>query len=229
VLSPRNWGSSMAEWYDKVSERAATFRKPHADVPLEESDLDPNPFKLFAKWLDEALDAHPGWPNAMTLATADVEGRPSARIVLLKGMDERGFVFFSNYESKKAKDLEVNPEAALVFYWPVLERQVRVEGVVEKLRRAESEEYFHTRPLGSRLAAWASQQSRVVSGRDALEEGLIEASEMFGEEVPLPPFWGGYRLTPELFEFWHSRKNRLHDRYRYRPSGDRWKIERLAP
>ena len=219
----------MTEWYEKVSERTATFRKPHADVPLEESDLEADPFVLFARWLEEALDAHPGWPNAMTLATADSQGRPSARTVLLKGVDERGFTFFTNYESRKAHDLAENPHAALVFYWPALERQVRVEGIVKKLKRSESEEYFVTRPLGSRLAAWASQQSRVVADREVLEEGLIEASEMFGEEVPLPNFWGGYRLAPDMFEFWKSRKNRLHDRFRYRPAGETWLIERLAP
>jgi pyridoxamine 5'-phosphate oxidase len=219
----------MTEWYEKVSERTASFRKPHADVPLEESDLEADPFLLFARWLEEALDAHPGWPNAMTLATADAQGRPSARTVLLKGVDERGFTFFTNYESRKANDLAENPHAALVFYWPALERQVRAEGVVKKLKRSESDEYFGTRPLGSRLAAWASQQSRVVADREVLEEGLIEASEMFGEEVPLPNFWGGYRLAPDMFEFWKSRKNRLHDRFRYRPVGDNWLIERLAP
>ena len=219
----------MTEWYEKVSERTATFRQPHADVPLTESDLDPDPFKLFAKWLEEALDAHPGWPNAMTLATADAEGRPSARTVLLKGVDERGFRFFTNYESRKARDLAENPRGMLVFYWPALERQVRVEGPVEKLPRAESEEYFDTRPLGSRFAAWASPQSRVVPGRDMLEEGLDEASELFGEDVPMPPFWGGYRLAPETFEFWKSRKNRLHDRFQYRRAAGAWVIERLAP
>jgi pyridoxamine 5'-phosphate oxidase len=219
----------MTEWYEKVSERTATFRKPHADVPLDEADLDADPFVVFARWLEEALDAHPGWPNAMTLATADATGRPSARTVLLKGVDERGFTFFTNYESRKADDLAENPQGALVFYWPALERQVRVEGAVKKLRRSESEEYFDTRPLGSRLAAWASQQSRVVADREVLEDGLIEASEMFGEDVPLPSFWGGYRLAPDMFEFWKSRKNRLHDRFRYRPAGEKWLIERLAP
>jgi pyridoxamine 5'-phosphate oxidase len=219
----------MTEWYEKVSERSATFRQPHADVPLTESDLDSDPVKLFAKWLEEALDAHPGWPNAMTLATADAEGRPSARTVLLKGVDERGFRFFTNYESRKARDLAENPRGVLVFYWPALERQVRVEGPVEKLPRAESEEYFDTRPLGSRFAAWASPQSRVVPGRDMLEEGLDEASELFGEDVPMPPFWGGYRLVPETFEFWKGRKNRLHDRFQFRRAGGTWIIERLAP
>ena len=228
-LSRTNWGYDMAEWYEKVSERTATFRKSHADVPLAESDLVADPIKLFARWLEEALDAHPGWPNAMTLATADAEGRPSARIVLLKGVDERGFTFFSNYESQKAGDLSVNPRAALVFYWPVLERQVRVEGTVKKLPRRESEEYFATRPLGSRHSAWASPQSRVIAGRDVLEEGLAEAAELFGEDVPLPPFWGGYRMEPQMFEFWKSRKNRLHDRFRYRRTAERWVIHRLAP
>ena len=219
----------MAEWYDKVSERTASFRKSHADDPLPESDLDPDPTKLFTKWLEEALDAHPGWPNAMTLATADADGKPSARIVLLKGVDERGFTFFTNYESQKARDIAGNPHGALVFYWPVLERQVRVEGPVGKLPRSESVRYFETRPLGSRHAAWASPQSRVVAARDVLEDGLTEASEMFGEDVPLPPYWGGYRLEPEMFEFWKSRKNRLHDRFRYSRAGTAWKIERLAP
>ncbi|MGH2754310.1 MAG: pyridoxamine 5'-phosphate oxidase [Actinomycetota bacterium] len=219
----------MTEWYEKVSERTANFRKPHSDVPLSESDLDPDPFRLFTLWLEKALDAHPGWPNAMTLATADATGRPSARMVLLKGVDEKGFTFFTNYDSRKGRDLEQNPYAALVFHWPVLERQVRSEGPVVKLRRGESEEYFRTRPLGSRHAAWASPQSSVVPGRDVLEEGLAEAGELFGEDVPIPPRWGGYRLTPEVFEFWQSRKNRLHDRFRYRRTAGGWKIERLAP
>ena len=219
----------MTKWYEKVGERAAEFRKPHADVPLEESDLTADPFELFGRWLEEALDAHPGWPNSMTLATADADGKPSARTILLKGLDKGGFVFYTNYSSRKGTELEVNPRAALVFYWPALERQVRVEGEVAKLTRKESEDYFRTRPLGSRYAAWASPQSTVVSGRDVLEENLIEASELFGEDVPLPHHWGGYRLTPVMFEFWKSRKNRLHDRFRYRRRRDRWVIQRLAP
>jgi pyridoxamine 5'-phosphate oxidase len=166
----------------------------------------------------------------MTLATADAAGRPSARMVLLKGFDERGFVFYTNYGSRKAGELDANPAAALVFWWPPLQRQVRVEGNVERVSREESEAYFRTRPLGSQLGAWASAQSQVIAGRAELERRLEELTARYGDgDVPLPPFWGGYRIRPEVVEFWQNRPNRLHDRLRYRRTPTGWTIDRLSP
>jgi pyridoxamine 5'-phosphate oxidase len=184
----------------------------------------------FGRWFADAKAADLIEPNAMTLATADAGGRPSARMVLLKGFDQRGFVFYSNYGSRKAGELAGNPAAALVFWWPPLERQVRVEGGVERVTREESDAYFRTRPLGSRLGAWASEQSRVIVGRADLERRLEELEARFGDgAVPLPPFWGGYRVQPEVIEFWQHRPNRLHDRLRYRRVPGGWTIERLSP
>jgi len=197
---------------------------------LNKSDVDRNPIKQFAKWYHEATAFGIAETDAMTLATATKDGRPSARIVLLKDFDDRGFVFFTNYESRKAKDLAENPRACLVAYWLPVKRQVRIEGFVEQISETESEAYFQTRPLGSRIAAWASNQSEVVENRDALEQRYADLSERYGEDVPRPPHWGGYRIDPEVIEFWQGRDNRLHDRLRYRLQADgTWVIERLGP
>ncbi|MFL6258255.1 MAG: pyridoxamine 5'-phosphate oxidase [Thermoanaerobaculia bacterium] len=205
-------------------------RREYGAVGLSEEDLAADPIEQLRAWLDQARDAYPEEFTAMTLATADRQGRPSARVVLLKGLDERGLVFYTNYESRKGRELAENPRAALVFYWPALDRQVRIEGTVERASREESEAYFISRPLGSRLGAWASPQSRPIPGREDLERRLREAEERFGEEVPLPESWGGYRVRPETVEFWQGRPSRLHDRLRYSldPDGG-WRIERLAP
>ncbi len=197
---------------------------------LNKSNADRDPIKQFAKWYQEATAFGIAETDAMTLATATKDGRPSARIVLLKDFDDRGFVFFTNYESRKAKDLAENPRACLVAYWLPVKRQVRIEGFVEQVSEKESEAYFQTRPLGSRIAAWASNQSEVVENRDALEQRYADLSERYGEDVPRPPHWGGYRIDPEVIEFWQGRDNRLHDRLRYRLQADgTWVIERLGP
>ena len=207
------------------------LRREYALAGLKESDLDPNPFKQFDKWFQQALAAGLPEPNAMTLATATPDGKPSARVVLLKGFDERGFVFFTNYESQKGRELSANPLAALVCYWAELERQVRISGRASRVTVEESEDYFHSRPLGSQLGAWASQQSEVVGGRKILEDKLEQLTQKYQTTpVPLPPCWGGYLVTPESIEFWQGRPNRLHDRLRYTiQRGDQWLIERLSP
>lgn len=209
----------------------ADVRRDDTPRSLSESDIDADPFKQFQTWFNEAEAAQLLQPNAMILATATREGKPSARTVLLKGFDECGFVFYTNYESRKGEELAENPSAALVFYWAELERQVRIEGHVEKCSAAESDTYFGSRPFGSRLGAWASQQSQVISGREVLESRLEELmAEYANGDVPRPPYWGGYRLSPMSLEFWQGRPNRLHDRLRYRllPDGN-WLIERLSP
>jgi pyridoxamine 5'-phosphate oxidase len=207
------------------------LRKEYTRSGLKESDVASDPIEQFRSWFDEVLAADLHEPNAMTLATATPEGRPSARVVLLKGFDERGFVFYTSYVGRKSEELETNPNCALVFYWGELERQVRVEGRASRVSEEESDEYFGSRPRGSRLGAWASEQSRPVEGRGALEERLrgLEA-EYEGREVPRPPFWGGYRVEPEVIEFWQGRENRLHDRLVYRRSDNgEWGRERLQP
>jgi pyridoxamine 5'-phosphate oxidase len=198
---------------------------------MDAADLLPDPFAQFALWLEEARAAGLALPEAMTLATADAEGRPSARTVLLKGADADGFRFFTNTESRKGRELAENRHAALVFHWPVEpRRQVTVAGTVEPLSRAEAEAYFETRPLGSRLGAWASRQTSVISGREELDRAYAEAEAAYGGNPPLPPWWGGYLLRPERIELWQSRENRLHDRFRYtRGPGGSWALERLAP
>jgi pyridoxamine 5'-phosphate oxidase len=199
--------------------------------PLLESDVDPDPLAQFQAWFADAAAAGIRAPEAMALSTATPDGRPSIRMVLLKGADERGFAFYTNYESRKADELAANPLAALLFYWDPLGRQVRVEGLVERLPSDESAAYFATRPRASRLAAWASPQSGPLAGRDELEDAVRRAAERFqGGDVPLPPHWGGYRLVPERYEFWQHREDRLHDRIGYEPDGrGRWTLARLAP
>ena len=198
---------------------------------MKERELDPDPIRQFASWLGDARAAGLVFPEAMTLATADAAGRPSARMVLLKGLDERGFAFFTSRESRKAVELAARPRAALVFYWQPLDRQVRVEGAVEPVGEAEAAAYFHTRPRGSRLAAWASPQSRPLAGRDELERLYAAADTRFAgvERPPLPPSWGGYRVVPDAVEFWHGRPDRLHDRVRYDRRAGGWERVRLAP
>jgi pyridoxamine 5'-phosphate oxidase len=206
------------------------LRTEYASRALGQADVDADPLRQFRLWLDEALAVGVPEPHAMTLATATPDGRPSARTVLLRGLDERGFAFFTNYDSRKGRELEANPLAALVFYWTELERQVRVEGRVGRTSAAESDAYFRGRPVGSRLGAWASHQSEVIAGREVLEEQMAEFLRRYpGDDVPRPPHWGGYRLTPDVVEFWQGRPNRLHDRLRYRRDGAAWRLERLAP
>ncbi len=206
------------------------LRKEYTRAGLREAELAPGPMDQFRRWFDEALAAGLHEPNAMTLATATPDGRPSARVVLLKGFDERGFVFYTNYEGRKGRELGENPPCALVFYWGELERQVRIEGRASRVPGEESDAYYESRPRGSRLGAWVSAQSREVTSREALEERLhgLEA-EHEGHEVPRPPFWGGYRVEPEVVEFWQGRENRLHDRLLYRRVPDGWKVVRLQP
>ena len=208
----------------------ADLRKDYSLAGLTEKDLARDPFRQFEKWFQEAEAAKITEPNAMTLCTSTREGRPSARTVLLKNIDGRGFVFFSNYESRKGRELHENPNAVIVFPWLALERQVIAEGTVAKVPREVSEAYFHSRPRASQLAAWVSQQSSILSGRSVLEDSMkmLEA-KYAGQEVPLPPHWGGWRLLPETVEFWQGRRSRLHDRLRYRREKDGWLIERLAP
>ena len=208
----------------------AELRRAYMDQGLREDELDPNPFKQFEKWFKDAQAAKVIEPNAMALATATRDGKPAARYVLLRGLDERGFVFFTNYESSKGHELADNPRAALVFFWAEVSRQVRVEGRVEKVPAEESDKYFATRPRDSQLSAWASHQDEVIPNRAALEQKMRECSERFPNAVPRPNYWGGYRVIPAWIEFWQGRPGRLHDRLRYTRQGDgSWKIERLAP
>jgi len=207
---------------------------PNVDAPeqqLETPDLHRDPVRQFDVWFKQALAANLPEPTAMTLATASRDGTPSARIVLLKGYDDRGFTFFTNYESAKGKELLENPRAALVFFWPELKHQIRISGTVSKVAREESETYFRLRPIGSRIGAWASRQSQVLRNREELDQRVAELTRQYeGKDVPLPPHWGGYRLAPETFEFWQGRESRLHDRFRYQRVSEReWKIERLSP
>lgn len=207
----------------------ADIRKNYSLQTLNESDVAADAIEQFTKWWNEAVNSEIDEVNAMTLATSTLAGKPSARIVLLKDYDENGFVFFTNYNSHKGHTLEDNPNAALTFFWKELERQVRIEGIAEKVTAAESDEYFYSRPIGSRVGAWASPQSSIIDGRTLLDENVEKYSKQFGEDVPRPNFWGGYRIVPAAIEFWQGRSSRLHDRLLYTKTGNDWKIERLAP
>jgi pyridoxamine 5'-phosphate oxidase len=209
---------------------ASSLRKEYTSAGLDKADVDPDPIVQFHEWFEKVIDADLHEPNAMVLATATRDGRPSARTVLLKGYDERGFVFYTNYEGRKARELETNPICALLFYWGELERQVRIEGRASRLSGEESDTYFAGRPRGSRLGAWASEQSRSVEDRSILEERLRALeTEYEGRDIPRPLFWGGYRVEPDTVEFWQGRENRLHDRLVYLRNEGGWKIVRLQP
>jgi pyridoxamine 5'-phosphate oxidase len=210
--------------------KIAELRQEYMRAGLSEAQADANPIKQFERWFQDALQAGVPLANAMTLATVSVSGAPSARVVLLKGVEDGGFTFYTNYLSRKGRELAAQPDACLVFLWSDLERQVRIEGKVEKVAPADSDAYFASRPLGARLSAWASSQSDVVAGRPALEKLLEEAKKRHGEHPPRPPHWGGYRVLPSAIEFWQGRADRLHDRLLYAraPAGG-WTRERLAP
>ncbi|MEO5732969.1 MAG: pyridoxamine 5'-phosphate oxidase [Rubrivivax sp.] len=217
----------------------ADLRKSYESDELVEAQASSDPLRQFQRWMQQALDAEVPEPNAMTLATVGANGRPSTRIVLIKGIDERGLVFYTNCDSRKGLELAAHPQAALQFHWVELERVVRIEGTVGRVDAAESDAYYASRPLGSRLGAWASPQSQVIESRTVLEAAAEAAAATHGDDPARPPNWGGYRLRPDRWEFWQGRKNRLHDRLRYRlnqspntgpdPAGDRWLRERLAP
>jgi pyridoxamine 5'-phosphate oxidase len=211
---------------DEIRNRRINYRHGELDV----RHAAPDPFEQFRVWLDDALRTEGIIePNAMSLATVGSGGRPSARIVLLRQWDSRGFVFFTNYESRKAAELVAGAQAALLFWWGALERQIRVEGTVERILEVESDAYFATRPRGHRLSAWASHQSAVVESREVLQRAIADAEERFPGDVPRPPFWGGYRVVPDRFEFWQGRPNRVHDRIAYARNADGWELARLAP
>jgi pyridoxamine 5'-phosphate oxidase len=215
--------------------KIADLRTDYRRETLDESSVAPSPLRQFGHWFDEAVKAQIPEPNAMTLATVGIDGRPAARIVLLKGVDERGFLFFTNYSSRKGRELDASPAAGLLFFWAELERQVRIEGAVQKLPVPESDAYFYSRPRASRLGAWASPQSESIPDRALLEVRFAAAETRFraaGESVPRPPHWGGYVLVPDMLEFWQGRPSRMHDRVRYRRDSTRaetWAIDRLAP
>jgi len=209
--------------------KLSDLRKSYELAELDESQASSEPLVQFRQWLDEALKAELPEPNAMTLATVGEDGRPSTRIVLIKGLDQRGVVWYTNYDSRKGRELAIHPFAALQFHWVELERVVRIEGRVEKVSAEESDAYFNSRPLDSRLGAWASPQSQVISSRAVLVANAAKAAAMHGLSPSRPPHWGGYRLVPERWEFWQGRKSRLHDRITYKQEGQAWIKERLAP
>ena len=207
-----------------------SLRRPYALSSLDEAQADPDPIRQFEKWFADAIAAEALEPNAMALATATRDGVPSARIVLLKGVDASGFVFFTDYRSRKSAELTENPLAAMTFLWKEIERQVRITGSVSRVTTAESDAYFQSRPVGSRLGAWASHQSSVLVSRAVLEDRLRDVTERFADgEVPLPPHWGGFRLVPDEIEFWQGRPDRLHDRLLYQRAETRWTVSRLSP
>ncbi|NDC77455.1 MAG: pyridoxamine 5'-phosphate oxidase [Chitinophagia bacterium] len=208
----------------------ASIRKEYTMQSLSESDTDPHPLRQFDRWWDEALQSGIDEVNAMTLSTVSEQGKPSSRIVLLKGCDDRGFVFYTNYRSRKGLELETNPHASLLFFWKELERQIRIEGICSKVSPEESDAYYASRPEGSRIGAWASPQSQVIESRDTLKESFRHMEERLGGVVHRPDYWGGYRLNPNCMEFWQGRPNRLHDRIRYRLTEEgEWSRCRLAP
>ena len=209
----------------------SSLRRSYSRQSLNEADVLPDPLGQFARWFEEAVQSELPEPNAMTLATANRSGRPSARTVLLKGVDAEGFVFYTNYESRKGNDLADNPQAALLFTWLELERQIRIEGAVEKISPEQSLAYFQSRPLGSQIGAWASPQSQIISDRNVLENRSAQLQEQYAgaDALPLPPFWGGYLLRPDRLEFWQGRESRLHDRIDYVLENGHWNIQRLAP
>lgn len=213
-----------------TKESIQNLRQDYRSATLAESDVDKNPVVQFGKWFKEALDAQLYEPNVMTLATADLSGKPTARILLLKGFSDEGFVFYTNYDSKKGQQLDENPQAALVFFWAELERQVRIEGTISKVSAEDSTAYFHSRPAGSQIGAMASPQSTVISSREILEERVDELKAAYeGKEIPRPEHWGGYILKPAHIEFWQGRPSRLHDRITYTNENNVWSISRLAP
>jgi pyridoxamine 5'-phosphate oxidase len=208
----------------------ADLRRDYTKNGLLETDVNPDPFRQFSAWFDQATKSGILEPNAMSHATVSPDGQPSIRIVLLKGVDEHGFIFFTNYESRKGRDMEMNPKSSLLFFWGELERQVRIEGVIEKISKASSKAYFDSRPEGSRIGAWSSNQSEIVDSRDTLEQRFEENKKLYaGKDIPMPDYWGGYRLVPSMIEFWQGRGSRMHDRIRYRQIDAHWNIDRLSP
>ncbi|WP_276495883.1 pyridoxamine 5'-phosphate oxidase [Pontibacter litorisediminis] len=214
-----------------LTHNIADIRVNYMKHALTEASVAAAPIDQFKTWLQEAIEAQVEEPTALVLSTVDAAGKPSARVVLLKGVDEQGFSFYTNYASRKGQELAQNPHASLTFFWPALERQVRIEGKVEKVQPEESEKYFHSRPKGSQIGAWASPQSQVIASREVLEQREKELSEQYAdaELLPRPEHWGGYRLVPDYLEFWQGRPSRLHDRIVYELEGERWQIKRLAP
>lgn len=230
-MSEKNELSELILDRSQMNISVADLRQNYTRAGLSEADAAPNPFQQFSIWFAEAVSAQIIEPNAMTLATVDAEGNPSARMVLLKGFDDRGFVFYTNYESCKGEQLKSNPSAALVFWWAELERQVRIEGKVERVSDRESDEYFHSRPRNSQLGAWVSRQSEVIDSREVLEKRLAQLEREYADKnLPRPSHWGGFCLIPNTIEFWQGRPSRLHDRLRYRLlEDDSWVRERLSP
>lgn len=215
---------------DELRDFTNKLRTDFGKMSLDEKSCDPDPLKQFLRWFDEAVRAKVNEPNAMVLSTCSKEGYPSSRIVLMRNFNAEGFVFYTNYLSKKGRDIEQNPHAALNYFWPEIERQVRIEGTLVKQTDAESDTYFSTRPRESRIGAWVSEQSSVIGSREELDLRYKELEKKFeGRDVPRPHYWGGYLLRPEMFEFWQGRPSRLHDRMRYSKDGSSWKVERLSP